>query len=319
MTKPNKQQKNSAIGHAKYSMREQAEKYIDARANRGKSKASGADLRSDRTVQRYQGDLGRAAEVIQKQYGLKRLKDITQGQAQWYIDKRLRQHIRVRTVQGYAKALELLPLVKDLIVPSRATDVKDKPRQTRAYTREQIKAIQEQIISPAAKLAVQVLVESGCRAKDFASIQLERERPVKNARLAKLHDDRFSGREGWIKVTFIGKGGHEYASTIAPETATALAGYRLPSPRDFRERKQANVVTQQHYDLPAGLKLSSIWSDASRRTFFSSRGLHGLRHTFAQERVREMLRAGVTWDKAVECVSQQMGHYRASEIKTYLR
>ncbi len=312
--------KASVQGHARFSLREQAEKYIDARANRGKSKASGAILRSDRTVQRYQGDLGRAAEAIQKIYGITRLKDITQQQAQEYIDGRLREEIRVRTVQGYAKALEMLPLVKSLTVPSRASDKRDKPSQTRAYTYEQIQAIQRHIVTPTARLAMQILQESGCRTKDFASIRLEAERPVKNARLNKLHADRFAGRENWVKVTFIGKGGHEYVSTISPKTAEELAKYRLPQPRDFRERNQANVVAKQYYDLPAGFNLSKIWSEASRKALLNSKGAHGLRHYFAQSRLREMLWAGMTWDKAVECVSQLMGHYRASEvINTYLR
>jgi intergrase/recombinase len=171
--------KNLLQGHAKFSMREQAEKFIDARANRGKSKASGAMLRSDRTVQRYQGDLGRAAESIQKLHDIRRLKDITQQQAQAYIDARLRENIRVRTVQGYAKALELLPLVNPLKVPSRATDKRDKPQKTRAYTQPQIAAVRNRISSINANLAMQILLESGCRAKDLASLRLAVERPVK--------------------------------------------------------------------------------------------------------------------------------------------
>ncbi len=306
-------------GHAKFSMREQAEKFIDARANRGKSKASGATLRSDRTVLRYQGDLGRAAETIQKLHGIQRLKDITRQQAQAYINARLQENIRVRTVQGYAKALELLPLVGQLNVPSRATDKRDKPKQVRAYTPLQIKAIQQKIYTTNGHLAVQILLESGCRAKDLASLCLAAERPAKNARLNKLHTDRFLGREHWVQVTFIGKGGHEYTSAISPETAAKLEEVRLPIPRDFRERGQANVVTRQYYDLPAGFKFSRLWSEACMQALYSSRGLHGLRHTFAQQRLREMLQAGMTWDKARECVSQLMGHYRASEINTYCR
>lgn len=309
---------NHPQGHAKFSMKEQAEKFINARANRGKSKASGAKLRSDRTVLRYQGDLGRAAEAIQKASSIFRLKDITQQQAQAYIDNRLRENIRVRTVQGYAKALELLPLVNRLEVPSRAADKQDKRTQTRAYTQSQINAIQQHISIPNGNLAIQILIESGCRTKDLASLRLATERPVKNARMHKLYPDRFLGRENWVQVTFIGKGGHEYTSTISPETARKLEQYRLSVPRDFKERGQSNVVTKQYYDLPAGLQLSRLWGKACMRAFLSSRGLHGLRHTFAQERLRAMLHGGMTWDKALKCVSQQMGHYRASEVNTYL-
>jgi integrase len=314
-----KRDQSKPIGHAKYAMRVQAEKYIAARANRGKSKASGAILRSDRTVQRYQGDLGRAAESIQQQHGVSKLKDITQAQAQAYIDQRLREKICIRTLQGYAKALQLLPLVEKLTLPSRGTDPKDKPKEGRAYTLEQIKEVQKNLPSLAAKLATQVIVESGCRSQDLASMRLEVERPIKNARLTKLHPDRFAAREDWVKVSFIGKGGHEYTSTISPELAKEIAAFRLYEARDFRERKQENVVTKQYYDIPAGWRLSLIWTAASKRTFGFSRGIHGLRHTFAQERVRAMQVLNMTWDKILECVSQQMGHYRAEQVRVYLR
>jgi integrase len=306
-------------GHAKHSMREQADKYIAARANRGKSKASGASLRSDRTVDRYKGDLARAAEAIQHECGIKRLKDITQTQAQDYINQRLKDRIRVRTVQGYAKALELLPNVAELIVPSRATDANDKPTGTRAYTPAQIKEIQKFLNLPKSQLATQIILESGCRAQDLASLRLNHEHTITNARLAKLHPDRFAGREDWVKVNFIGKGGHEYISTIHPETARTLERYRLTLPQDFKERQQENVVTQQYYDIPAGKVLSTQWSRAADQSLGLKRGLHGLRHTFAQERLKDMQHAGMVWEKALECVSQQMGHYRASEVKTYLR
>lgn len=306
-------------GHAKYSMREQAEKYIAARANRGLSKSTGAILRSDRTVTRCQGDLGRAAEYIQVQFDVKKLKDITSEQAQTFISKLLKDGIRVRTVQGYAKALELLPCVQKLDVPSRADDPFDKPKDTRAYTLNQITEIQLHLKTPQAKLAKQIILESSCRAKDLASLCLAEERPLVRARIDQLHADRFTAREDWIKVSFIGKGGHHYISTISPQTAQALSQYRLTTPRDFRERNQENIVTKQYYDLPAGLKLSKQWCETAFWALGLKRGLHGLRHTFAQQRVRDLQNADMTCQKALECVSQQMGHYRASEVMTYLR
>lgn len=316
--KRNQKPQRKPTGHAKYSMREQAEKYISARANRGQSKASGAILRSDRTVQRYQGDLGRAAEYIQQKYGLTRLKDITKTQAQEYLDQRLKEKIGVRTVQGYAKALELLPLVSKLTLPSHTTDPKDERKKSRAYTLEQIKEIQKNMSLLSTRLATQVIVESGCRVQDLASMCLASERPLKNARLTKLHPDRFAGREDWVKVLFIGKGGHEYISTISPELANQVAKFRLYEPRDFRERGQENVVSKQYYDMPAGWRLSLIWTEASKRTFGFSRGIHGLRHSFAQERVGAMQKLDMTWDKILECVSQQMGHYRPEQVEVYL-
>ncbi len=142
---------------------------------------------------------------------------------------------------------------------------------------------------------------------------------MKNARLNKLHVDRFLCREDWVKVTFVGKGGHEYGSSITTETAARMTDFRLLEPRDFRERGQENVVTKQYYDLPAGKNLSLIWTQASKGTFGFSHGIHGLRHTFAQERMHSMQKGGLTWQKALVCVSQQMGHYRADQVLIYCR
>src|SRR5262249_38641662 len=159
------------------------------------------------------------------------------------------------------------------------------------------------IPSLAARLATQIIVESGCRTQDLASMCLASECPLKKARLTKLHTDRFAGREDWVKVSFIGKGGHEYMSTISPALAKRIEAFRLYEHRPFRERNQENVVTQQYYDIPAGRRLSLIWTAASKHTFGFSRGIHGLRHTFAQERVKAMQKLNMTWDKILECVS----------------
>jgi site-specific recombinase XerD len=295
----------------------QAERWIEAHANRGNPKSSGKTLRSDRTVQRYTGDLSRAAKAIQHQFSVSRIRDITTDQAQWYISQRIQDGIGTRTIQGYAKALQTLPQVNSLHVPSRLHDERDKPKQSRAYTRAQFEDI-KQFLNPQAQLSAQIMIESGVRDNDLASLRLAEEKPATRARLDKLHADRFLGRENWVRVTVVGKGGHEYETTIRRETAKKLEQYRLTKPRDFNDRKLPHAMTQ-YYDIPAGQKISRLWSDASNRALGYSHGAHGLRHTYAQERVEELLRQGMTWSQALERTSQTMGHYRPEEVKTYLR
>ena len=48
-------------------------------------------------------------------------------------------------------------------------------------------------------------------------------------------------------------------------------------------------------------------------------GAHGVRHTYAQERVIELQRQHYRFEDAKEVVSQEMGHFRADIIDTYLR
>ncbi|MGH8532913.1 MAG: hypothetical protein ACREV1_09375 [Gammaproteobacteria bacterium] len=133
-------------GKASCPMRDQARTWILARAHRGCSKASGAALRSDRTVHRYIGDLSRAAERIQQHFGTLRLTAITREQAQAYIDARVNDGLRAATVQGYAKALETLPNIGTLTVPSRSQ--KAQNQISRAYTTGQIRLVQS-LLSPA--------------------------------------------------------------------------------------------------------------------------------------------------------------------------
>ena len=302
-------------GNASRPMRDQARTWILARAHRGCSKASGAALRSDRTVHRYIGDLSRAAERIQQHFGTLRLTAITREQAQAYIDARVNDGLRAATVQGYAKALETLPNIGTLTVPSRSQEAQNQ--ESRAYTADQIRLVQS-LLAPAARLATVVMVESGCRVEDLASLCPAEERPLSNARLDQLRPDRFSGREDWPRFTFIGKGGHEYLSSVRPETARSLESIRLETPRDFIHRGLEHS-TKQYYALPAGNPLSQQWTRASQRALGYSHGIHGLRHTFAQQRVDELTRSGITWSLALERTSQLMGHYRTEEVLTYLR
>jgi integrase len=300
------------------SLSEQAKRWIQARANRGQTKSSGKPLRSDRTVNRYIGDLTRAAHWIEQRFGITRLNGITQTQAQAYIDFRAQQSIRAATLQGYGMALKTLPQVSQLSLPSKRTEPNNASKPSRAYTFAQIKAIQSQL-PLLAQLSVQILLESGCRAQDLASIRLASEAPLIRAQHARLHPERFTGREDWITVKFIGKGGHEYLSTLSPNTIKQLQRLRLPHPIAYRDRGQDNAVCQQYYDLPAGNYLSKLWTLASKQVLDYSHGIHGLRHTYAQQRVTQLQDTGMSWQLARECVSQTMGHYRAKEVDTYLR
>ena len=59
-------------------------------------------------------------------------------------------------------------------------------------------------------------------------------------------------------------------------------------------------------------------SAASERALGWSTGAHGLRHSYAQERMAE-LQASLSRDAALTTVSQEMGHFRPEITETYLR
>ena len=58
---------------------------------------------------------------------------------------------------------------------------------------------------------------------------------------------------------------------------------------------------------------------ASDRTMGRSTGAHGLRHSYAQERMTELQNRGLLREVALETVSQEMGHFRPEITEAYLR
>ena len=243
------------------------------------------------------------------------LKDITTRDAQAYIDARTQDGLTRQTLHGYAMALTLLPNVQAITLPSPE---KGKRKSSRAYTAEQIQCIQAQL-STRYQLAVQILWESGCRVQDLASLRLASESPLRKARHHALDPARFTGREHWIKIKYQGKGGHEYLSTISPNTVYVLETYRLKTPREFRERGQAHAICQQYYALPVGQHLSRVFTQAAYNALGWSHGAHGLRHTYAQTRLKECLDQGIPLSRAKRWVSQSLGHYRPQILNVYLR
>ena len=126
---------------------------------------------------------------------------------------------------------------------------------------------------------------------------------------------KFLGRTG-SRYTVTGKGGLVREVSIPAELAPRLEALRLEQPRAVTDR---GVFYQQHYAIAGGDAWSASVTRASQRALGWSTGAHGLRHSFAQERMRELQHAGLSRDIALETVSQEMGHFRSEITETYLR
>ena len=114
----------------------------------------------------------------------------------------------------------------------------------------------------------------------------------------------------------IGKGGLIREVRIPPDLAQRLEQQRLDAPRTITDR---GIHYPQHYALAGGQRWSNAFSAASQRALGWSRGGHGLRHRYAQERLDELQRTGLSQEQALETVSQEMGHFRADITLVYLR
>jgi integrase len=87
-------------------------------------------------------------------------------------------------------------------------------------------------------------------------------------------------------------------------------------PREVTDR---GIFYQQNYEINGGNAWSKSFSEASERALGWSEGAHGCRHSYAQERMEELEKAGYSREIALETVSQEMGHFRPEITEVYLR
>ena len=123
---------------------------------------------------------------------------------------------------------------------------------------------------------------------------------------------KFAGRDGVI-YTVAGKGGLVREVLLPHRLAECLEERRLDAPAPIVDR---SVRYLQRYDVGGGHAFSASFSRASVEALGKSRGAHGLRHRYAQERMRELMRHA-EYRLALAIVSEKMGHLRPDITLTY--
>ena len=114
----------------------------------------------------------------------------------------------------------------------------------------------------------------------------------------------------------MGKGGLVREVLLSKDMAQALEAKRLEEPRTIGDRK---ISYRIQYDLGGGNAWSHSFSSVSKNTLGWSTGGHGVRHTYVQERMRELQGSGYLYGIAKLVVSQELGHFRPDVINAYLR
>lgn len=75
----------------------------------------------------------------------------------------------------------------------------------------------------------------------------------------------------------------------------------------------------QKYDIGGGRSWSQSFSAASKRQLGFSNGAHGLRHSYVQGRMKELMLRGNFFDEAKQTVAQEVGHFDQDTTEVYLR
>lgn len=186
---------------------------------------------------------------------------------------------------------------------------KQQQLKSRNYTAEQLGRILAHQ-SDRNAFSTELVAAAGLRAHELLTIRLATERPMDDRPAAQ---EKF--REG-IRYTVVGKGGLTREVSVPQHLAKRLESLRLQVPVDRKDRK---IHYKSYYDLAGGQSWSQSFSSASQAALGFSNGAHGLRHTYAQERHREVQSLVGNSNIARVVVSQELGHFRPEITDTYLR
>jgi integrase len=262
------------------------------------------------SARNYEQSLSHAAQWDRSNGGTG-LDNFDNARALAYLSERA-EAVEQKQLDLDRKALELLPHVQNLERIRSERPPGGLSTRSRSYTPEQV-AIITQTQAPHNALATEIALAAGLRGHELFTLRPTQERGPDQHRPRR--NDLFTAREG-IRYTVTGKGGLTREVLLPQSLAERLEAQRLATPQIVTDRK---ITYQQHYKIGGGNAWSNAFGRASRYQLGWSTGAHGLRHTYAQQRMEEVQRQGYRYQDAMEIVSQEMGHYRPDIVEVYLR
>lgn len=168
--------------------------------------------------------------------------------------------------------------------------------------------------SPRLNFSIRLAVGAGLRALEL--ITLAPPECLNESERDAWHAQRFLGRQTDIPFIVHGKGGLRRQVRLSPGLASELFLQLRSSPVQKRDRE---IFHTSHFDLVGGVNFSMQFSILSERVLGLSHGAHGLRHTFAQRRLHSLLCHGLSYEDALQVLSNELGHFSTSNTLAYLR
>lgn len=273
----------------------------------------GGVLKSVRTAGNYEDALSKVATGLA--YQQRNLRDLTPQTARDYLELRAEQ-VGQSQLNMERQALQCMMrhVTSQLDHGARLPVVVSEYEQTleaRAYTPEQVQAIVERQ-APQNALATEIAYAAGLRAHELYTLRpLDEQHPDIRPALA----DKFAYRGG-ERYTVVGKGNLCREVRLPRALAERLEARRLPAPQRVTDRR---VHYERQYQIGGGRNFSQSFTRASKGALGFSNGAHGLRHSYAQERMDKLRDRRTERAHALETVSQELGHFRPDITETYLR
>lgn len=286
------------------------------RAPRSEVRKTGA-INSLRTRDTYRDALAQCARWMVSQGCRQGLHRITLAQAQEYLSWRA-SRVAQSTLDADRSAVNtMLRWRGDTTLTARTHSTYAAPRslatESRAYTASQVDAIAARQ-SPHNALATRVAHEGGLRAAELHTLRRLDEAP---RALVQAHPQQWMGREHWARyVVTCGKGGYAREVRISPTTAADLERTRIPHAQRIVDRR---IARERVYAIGGGQAWSQSFTDASTRALGWSDGGHGLRHSYVQESITRLCRAGLPETEARRITAEEVGHHRPGITRVYER
>jgi len=268
-------------------------------------------IKSIGTARNYKQSLTQCATYL-KENRLGNLAGLSTEVAQKYLEARAEQ-VSQKTLDLDRQAIQahLSTVTKSEVKLERTRSEIDSTLSTRSYTSEQV-AMVSNCQAEKNALSTEIAHAAGLRAHELLTLRPADERAPSGHR--EWSESRFVGREG-VRYTVDGKGGLVREVMIPKELSDRLEDRRI----------EATVVTdrgikyESRYDIGGGRNWSLSFSRASSRELGWSNGAHGLRHSYAQERMNELQSSGRSYSESLGIVSQELGHFRPDITEVYLR
>ena len=238
----------------------------------------------------------------------KGLADLNYDMALSYLEMRSQQFGQ-KTLDKDRQSMQLLLGIELPVIKSEL----DEAKTSRAYPLDQVNLILN-AQTHKHSFSTEVVWDGGLRAHELLAIRRVEERAANSDR--EWRGDRFHGRDDIVIYTVAGKGGLVREVAFSSGIANQLEAHRLDVPRLVTDR---GIHYKQHYDIGGGKQWSDSFTKASARVLGWSNAGHGLRHSYAQNRMITLMRLGYCYNAALEIVSQEMGHFRPDITLIYLR
>lgn len=238
----------------------------------------------------------------------KGLASLSSETAQAYLEFRA-QKVGQKQLDKDRQAMQILLGEKLAVTKSEL----DQALQSRAYTQPQIELIAE-AQTMKHSLATLIAANAGLRAHELLTLLPIDERGASAHRT--WSDERFEGRGDVKRYSVKGKGGLTREIAIDRALAEQLDSLRLAEPRTVTDRK---IYYEQFYNIGGGKQWGDSFSKAAHRELGWSSGAHGVRHTYAQVRMRALQMLGRSYEMSLSIISQEMGHFRPDITEVYLR